>query len=148
MAGHKQGTFLVRFSSQVGAYAVSFVGEDGSISHSLIEHEGVPANAYRIVNDGQPLVFSSLKDVVHYYGDALKYPLKNTSNEFYVEALKNLLAWKQERQKEMAVVERIVSDIFDIHKELPQFPSTSNPNSNSNSNRQLLIDSNNRTSFI
>jgi len=117
LAGHKPGTFLVRFSSQVGAFAVSFVGVDGQISHSLIEHEGVANNGYKIVNDGQPLFFGTLKEVVSYYGDALKFPIKNTSNELHVEATKLILQWKRERAKQMEAVDRIVSDLFDVTKE-------------------------------
>jgi len=118
--GHKPGTFLVRFSSQVGAFAVSFVGVDGSISHSLIEHEGVINNGYRIVNDGQPLTFGTLKEVVQYYGDALKFPLKNTSNELHVVATRLILQWKADRAKQMEGVGKIVSDLFDVRKEMPQ----------------------------
>jgi len=119
LAGHKPGTFLVRFSSQVGAFAVSFVGTDGQISHSLIEHEGVPNNGYRIFNDGQPLIFNTLREVVKFYGDALKFPIKNTTNELHVEATKLILQWKRERSKQMEAVDKIVADLFDVTKEPP-----------------------------
>lgn len=48
LLGQKPGTFLVRFSSQVGAYAVSVVDVDMNITHSLIQHEGVPGNGYQV----------------------------------------------------------------------------------------------------
>lgn len=122
LQGQKPATFLVRFSKQVGAYAVSFVGPDGAINHSLIEHEGVPGNGYRIQNT--ELVFPSLKEVVNYYGDALKYPLKATSNELHGEALKYILQWKKERAKQMEAVEKIVDQLFDISKEVPIVKTT------------------------
>jgi hypothetical protein len=42
LQGHPIGTFLVRFSTtQVGAFAISFVGVNERVSHSLVEHDGV-----------------------------------------------------------------------------------------------------------
>lgn len=121
LIGQRPGTFLVRFSKQAGAFAVSFVSVDGQISHSLIEHEGVDNNGYRITNDGQPLEFNSLGEVVAYYGEALRYPLKSLTNELHVEATKFILKWKQERAKQMEAVDRIVNDLFDITKGMPPY---------------------------
>jgi len=122
LSGHPIGTFLVRFSSQVGSYAVSFVGDNNQISHSLIEHEGVPNKGYRIINEKQILDFNSLKEVVNYFGDGLKHPYKSATNELFVEASKLILQWKKKRAKEMIEIMRIVDDLFDVQKEMP--PST------------------------
>lgn len=116
LTGCQPGTFLVRFSSQVGSYAVSFINAEGNISHSLIEHEGISGGGYKIVNDGQPLVFNSLKEVVNYYGDALQYPYKTLSNQLHVEAMKHIVRWKAEREKQMEAVDHIVNDLFDKNK--------------------------------
>jgi hypothetical protein len=120
LGGHKPGTFLVRFSvSQPGAYAISFVEADGRIIHSLVEHDNIPDNGYRITNNNEFLVFKSLREVVSFYGEALKCPLKALMNELAVEVCtKHILTWKKEREKQMEAVERIVNDLFDPHKEL------------------------------
>jgi len=65
------------------------------------------------------LMFSSLRDVVKYYGDALKYPFKNQSNDASVQATTQILQWKKDRSKQMEAVERIVEDLFDVTKEMP-----------------------------
>jgi len=116
LSGHKPGTFIVRFSSQLGSYAVSFVASDGQINHSLIDHEGVPNGGYRIVNDGQPLVFASLKEVVHHYGDTLKFPLKTLANEAHVDVGKHIMDWKLKRAKQ---VDQVVNDLFAPTKAMP-----------------------------
>eukprot|EP01114_Cavostelium_apophysatum_P010543 TRINITY_DN2439_c0_g1_i1.p1 TRINITY_DN2439_c0_g1~~TRINITY_DN2439_c0_g1_i1.p1 ORF type:complete len:552 (+),score=137.51 TRINITY_DN2439_c0_g1_i1:904-2559(+) len=116
LTGHEPGTFLVRFSSQIGSYAVSFVGADNRISHSLVEHENVPGGNYRIMNERQPLLFNDLKEVVHYYGDALKFPLKNTTNSKAAEATRQIIRWKQERGKQMEAVDQIVQELFNVDR--------------------------------
>jgi hypothetical protein len=118
LSGQKPGTFLVRFSSQAGSYAVSFVTRDGLITHSLIEHDGVPNGGYRIINEGQPIVFQNLNEVVQFYGDSLKYPFKAITNEVQNEANKVITQWKRERSKQMESVHQIVNDLFDTGKEL------------------------------
>lgn len=116
LTGHKQGTFLVRFStSSVGAYAVSFVSGDGQISHSLIERDPT-TNGYRIEN---ALVFPSLKEVVGHYGATLQHPIKTLTNELFVEATKSILTWKKDRLKQMEAADKIVEDLFNINVELP-----------------------------
>ena len=129
LANYKPGTFLVRFSTtQVGAYAVSFVGTDNQIIHSLIEHDGVANGSYKIVADGQPMLFGSLKEVVNFYGDALQYPIRNETNPLYVQAVAIILGWKQERGRRMEAVQRIVADLFDVRKDttamLASFPAS------------------------
>jgi hypothetical protein len=112
LQGHKQGTFLVRFStSNPGSYAVSFVAADGQPSHSLIEHEGVSGSGYRIENS---ISFPTLKEVVRHYSETLQYPLKSITNELFVEATKHILAWKKDRAKQMESIERTVSDLFNV----------------------------------
>jgi len=120
LSGHKAATFIVRFSSQVGAYAVSFVTRDGQITHSLIEHEGVNGGGYRIINEGQPIVFQNLQEVVKFYGDSLKYPLKAITNGVEVEASRVILQWKRERAKQMESINQTVHDLFDVNnKSMP-----------------------------
>jgi len=119
LVGHPPGTFLIRFSSQIGNYAVSFVGGTGQINHSLIEHENVPGNLYRIVSEGQTLVFNSLKEVVNHYGDTLKFPLKEDNSDRSVEAYRIIMHWKKERAKQMEAVDKIVAQLFDVNKALP-----------------------------
>jgi len=103
LTGQAPGTFMVRFSSQPGCYAISFVTVDGSVTHSLVEHEGVYGNGYRIVNEGQPMVFSTLREVVQYYGEALKYPLKEITNTLQLQAVKYVLQWKSDREKKNGI---------------------------------------------
>jgi len=117
LSGHKQGAFLVRFStSNPGDYAVSFVTAEGQASHSLIEHQNVPNGGYRIENS---LVFNTLKEVVGYYSVTLQHPLKTITNELFVEAAKNILSWKAARAKQLETVDKMVADIFNVSLELP-----------------------------
>lgn len=109
---------MVRFSSKIGSYAVSYVSKTGEICHSLVNHDGVQGGGYSLVYEGQALIFNSLKEVVSYYGDALSYPFKLTGNELSVEAVKTITQWKAERAREMEKVDLIVSDLFDTTKEL------------------------------
>ncbi len=117
LGGHKQGTFLVRFSlSNPGDYAVSFVTPEAAVTHSLIEHQSVPGGGYRIEN---ALVCNSLKEVVYAYRATLIHPLKTITNELFVEASKNILSWKKERSKQLETVDKIVADLFNVSTEMP-----------------------------
>ena len=87
------------------------------------EHDGVPGGGFRITNGNQVLVFNSLKEVVNYYGDALKYPLKTNTNPLCVETNNLVIAWKKERQSEMTKLSKTVEDIFDVTIALPSFVS-------------------------
>ncbi len=68
------GTFLIRFSSQPGHYAVSFIGDDGTVQKALIRHE--PDNGYRFTEEGAPY-FPTLSGLVLASDHVLKYPLPN-----------------------------------------------------------------------
>jgi SH2 domain len=114
LSGQPPGTFLVRFSSQVGSYAVSFVTLDGEISHSLIEHEGVDGGQFRIWNDGQALLFPTLTEVVAYYGEALLYPYKFTASPLVAQASKHILEWKDQRLAQITVINATVDQLFDV----------------------------------
>jgi len=121
LSAHEPGTFLVRFSNRnLGSYAVSFVGPDLAVNHSLIEHEGIPNNQYRITADNQYTYFNELKEVMQFYGDALKFPLKSVTNPEVVEATQQIIKWKQERSKHMDGVHAIVESIFDVNQ-IPPF---------------------------
>eukprot|EP01119_Soliformovum_irregulare_P008470 TRINITY_DN21588_c0_g1_i1.p2 TRINITY_DN21588_c0_g1~~TRINITY_DN21588_c0_g1_i1.p2 ORF type:complete len:143 (-),score=37.88 TRINITY_DN21588_c0_g1_i1:198-626(-) len=121
LTGYQPGTFLVRFSRRPGSLAISFVSADGEVSHSLVEHEGVPGNGYRL--SGQDTIFSTLREVIAFYGDALRYPLKTLSNELQVEGMHIILRWKAERSKQMEGIDRIVTLLFDETKPMPPMSS-------------------------
>jgi len=124
LAGQPVGTFLVRFSTtQVGAFAVSYVTPEGAISHSLIEHEGVSGGCYRISDYGQPLLFNSLREAVAFYGDALKYPFRAViGNQLSLDATKYIVQWKAERGQQMVAVDKIIADLFDVGLPMPGMP--------------------------
>lgn len=118
LTGMKPGTFLVRFSSQIGNYAISYVGRNGEICHSLVAHEGIQAGGYSLNYEGQQRVFATLKEVVEYHGDSLSIPYKVITNEFAVEAIKYMTQWKAERDRQMEKVHLLVNQIFNT-TELP-----------------------------
>jgi len=92
--GQPIGTFLVRFSStQVGAFAISFVNNEEAISHSLIEH--LTSGEYKITSEGKPYLFPTINEVLDFHSDTLLYPI----NERHFAAFQTIQTWKNDRTK-------------------------------------------------
>ena len=101
-------------------FQVSFVGPDGQISHTRMEHEGVPNQQFKVDGNGTPLFFDSLLQVIEYYKDILLFPFNSkTSSYWHTQACQYILSWKEERTKQMKTITNIISDLFDIMKEWP-----------------------------
>jgi hypothetical protein len=81
LSNHSPGTFLVRFSSLKGSYAVSYVADDGSVVHALAAVS--PAGRYYFNNHSE--MFESIPDLVTSYAQLLRTPFEVTVN---VDALR------------------------------------------------------------
>jgi len=64
LQGQPPGTFLLRFSNQVGCFAASFIGSDGEVKRGLITRIA-SGNGYQV--KGQGIVYPSLSDLVKQY---------------------------------------------------------------------------------
>lgn len=77
LQGHAEGTFLIRFSSQPGCFAASYVAEDNEVKHALIQ--GLPQGGFLFA--GEEETFSSLTPLIEAYSAILWNALPNHETE-------------------------------------------------------------------
>lgn len=86
------GTFIIRFSSQVGFLAASYVDANNEVRHSLIEHIVSPeGESFQIPSESISL--SSLEEFIQHYSDVLLYPLKS-ENEIDLCKVKQIVGFR------------------------------------------------------
>jgi hypothetical protein len=84
--GEKPGTYLVRFSSQYGFLAASFLDQDLKVKHTLIEQ--TPTG---FMLTGDTTSFPTLKQVLDNYSNALLTPLRKKHVLFTFGELKEMI---------------------------------------------------------
>jgi len=84
--GEKPGTYILRFSSQFGFFATSFMDFDNQVKHTLIEQV---AGGYTLPGDIN--FFVSISQVIKYYSNALITPLRKINVLFTFGELKEMI---------------------------------------------------------
>jgi len=79
LSGEEVGTFLVRFSTQVGSFATSYVAKNKKVSHSRIEKT---STGFKDSQTGN--VWPTLEDMVTKCALTLRTPLPNSRTDIYV----------------------------------------------------------------
>ncbi|KAL6045575.1 Phosphoinositide-3-kinase, regulatory subunit 3a (gamma) [Balamuthia mandrillaris] len=101
LAGQAAGTFLIRFSTRRPHFASSYVLEDGSVGHGLIEKNMRP-NGKPVSFEHEGRSYASLQAVVKAYPQTLRVPYCNPRSEMYAIAANFREEKKQEMQRQLA----------------------------------------------
>jgi len=90
----KVGTYLIRFSSSIGDYALSFKSSSDSVTHYKIDHEGINGNLYQVNVDGVNYQFNTLPELLSMYNSSLTTPYGLIRYKKACEAFNVISKWK------------------------------------------------------
>lgn len=77
LQGHPEGTFLIRFSSQPGCFAASFMASHSEVRHALIQ--GLPQGGFLFA--GEKETFPNLTTLIEAYSPTLRFALPNNETD-------------------------------------------------------------------